>query len=260
MRHPETTSIVSISELDEKASLDDLSPFTVLIQSLRGFAHAATFLPHAYHLWRASTEILRDLDGLPATSDSTFAMFCREAMFDHLVLRLRRMAMDKHKHSLGAAKICDGLSDGDLVVQLKQRAGKVFCDQSDALLAYVRHECMQLLPGPRGYHKHLAPLTLAYQAYLVRLAAHWRAAHMTLAHFAVGNADVRDVSFHVLMIARAIQRVGGPDLCESDFEELDRLGYENATRVIGHEHSWGLLCPSLDANIDMRVARRDWAK
>jgi hypothetical protein len=248
--------------LDEKSNLDGLNDLAQAVQSMRGIACAASYLPQAYHLHVAADQWCQQNSGIDSHSDVVLFEFLRDSMFDHLLVRLRRMCMDSNPTSLGGDKLRQLLSDKPLVSQLAARRkdprhGACAMTDDDVALhfSFIQRRCAQLSTGgrPKDYWRTLDKFSLEAHAFLVKRAADWRSAHMTFAQWKIGRSDLTSVVFNVMVLARAIQRVTGDDSYDGDYELLDRLGFDNARKVVGISHAAGLLIESLDDNVAMQL-------
>ncbi len=231
------------------------------ILALRGFASAASMIIPSYHLWLAALHA----DDNSSISSSDYPRlilhtYMREAMLDQLLVQLRRL-YDPDKNSLAGGTISSLLKKAMVHNWLVARAKEVShstlsfdANLTENHLTFIQEHCSLCLVNKAEALQNNAP-RLQVQALLVRRAANKRSAHMTLDDYALTQSDLRDVCFHTLLIARAIQRVYGDDVYSGNYVHVDSGSYEAAAQVFGNGHSKGLLTSSLEENLDMLIER-----
>lgn len=257
--------LVDHNKVEENPDWQKLDESTRAVLSMRAVACEASLLPQTYHLWLAADGIVRSNE-FRDFAHQVLCLTLRESMLDQLLIRLRRTFMDVDQRTvIGGAQLPALLAQDEVVATLRRRREdpRNMCqalsnEEVDKLIAFIRARCGKLRPsGTRKsqYWRKLDSLSLEAQAYLLLKAADWKAAHLSMDEYKFGESDLRAVLFTAMMIARAIQRVSGDDSTDSDYADIDRVAYENATAVVGVAHRDGLLLDCLDQNLDMHLGR-----
>ena len=232
---------------------------TKAILSLRGYACAVSMLIPAYHFFLASNAANKVGIKDKKYQQAITIIFMKEAMFERLVIQLRRL-YDGNRKSLSSGNIVKLLQQADVRAWLEDRSRSQMKWSSeeergifDANIKFVLMQCeLQLkLQGELSVNDPM----LATQAVLARRAANKRAAHMTLDDFGITNFDLHDLVFEACLIARAIQQCFGIDVCDTNYEEVDKGSYDASVDMFGLSHPLGLLLGDLDANLKMRRNR-----
>ena len=231
----------------------------IAMLSLRGYACAVSMLIPAYHFFLASN--LANEAGLKGKEyqQAITIMFMKEAMFDRLIIQLRRL-YDGDLKSLSSGNIVKLLQQPDVYAWLENwsRTKMKWSSEEEAVIfdaniKFVIRQC-ELQLKTQGELSTNDPM-LATQAVLVRRAANKRAAHMTLDDFGITDSDLYDLVFEACLIARAIQQCLGGDACDTNYEEVDQGSYDASASMFGVKHPRGLLLGDLDANLKIRRNR-----
>ena len=185
-------------------------------------------------------------------------IYMRSSMLDLLLVQLRRL-YDPDLRSLAAGTIALLLAKPNIREFLIERAfgtlgDKMLLDRESAEkhLQFVQGRCaLAPVKHPEDLQGDAPPLQI--QAFLTRHAANKRSAHMTLDYFSIGRSDIRDVCVSTVMIARAMQRVFGPEAYTGNYADVDWGSYEAAAGYFNHRHSAGLLTDELEMNLDSLI-------